>query len=72
MCKVFSTKAAQAFTSHTLYAYKITKKELYYTYFEVFFCFHFANYALFVFYLHNGTSTTSALLFTNIQGFAQD
>lgn len=39
MCKVFSTKAAQAFKACTLYAYKITKKELYYTYFEVFFYF---------------------------------
>lgn len=39
MCKVFSTKAAQAFKACTLYAYKITKKELYYTYFEVFFVF---------------------------------
>lgn len=29
MCKVFSTKAAQAFKAYTLYAYKITKK--YYT-----------------------------------------
>lgn len=37
MCKVFSTKAAQAFKACTLYAYKITKKELYYTYFTVFF-----------------------------------
>ena len=44
MCKVFSTKAAQAFKACTLYAYKITKKELYYTYFEVFFCFHFSNF----------------------------
>lgn len=50
MCKVFSTKVAQAFKACALYAYKITKKELYYTYFEVFFCFHFMNYALFVFY----------------------
>lgn len=41
MCKVFSTKAAQAFKACTLYAYKITKKELYYTYFEVFFLFSF-------------------------------
>ena len=72
MCKVFSTKAAQAFKAHTLYAYKITKKELYYTYFEVFFYFHFTNYALFVFCLHNRTSTVSASLFTNIQGFARD
>lgn len=72
MCKVFSTKAAQAFKACTLYAYKITKKELYYTYFEVFFCFHFTNYSLFVFYLHNGTSVVSALLFINIQGFARD
>lgn len=72
MCKVFSMKAAQAFKACTLYAYKITKKELYYTYFEVFFCFHFANYSLFVFYLHNGTSVVSALLFINIQGFARD
>lgn len=72
MCKVFSTKAAQAFKACTLYAYKITKKELYYTYFEVFFCFHFTNYALFVFCLHNRTSIVSASLFTNIQGFAQD
>lgn len=72
MCKVFSTKVAQAFQTRTLYAYKITKKELYYTYFEVFFCFHFTNYAFFVFYLHNRTSIVSALLFTNIQGFARD
>ena len=50
MCKVFSTKVAQAFKACALYAYKITKKELYYTYFEVFFYFHFMNYALFVFY----------------------
>ena len=41
MCKVFSTKAAQAFKACTLYAYKITKKELHYTYFEVFFLFSF-------------------------------
>ena len=72
MCKVFSTKAAQTFKACALYAYKITKKELYYTYFEVFFCFHFTNYALFVFYLHNRTSVVSTLLFTNIQGFARD
>lgn len=72
MCKVFSTKAAQAFKACPLYAYKITKKELHYTYFEVFFCFHFTNYSLFVFYLHNRTSIVSASLFTNIQGFARD
>ena len=55
MCKVFSTKAAQAFKAHTLYAYKITKKELYYTYFKVFFCLLFAISALFFLNLHNKT-----------------
>lgn len=45
MCKVFSTKAAQAFKACTLYAYKITKKELHYTYFEVFF---FSFHELFI------------------------
>lgn len=72
MCKVFSTKAAQAFKACTLYAYKITKKELYYTYFEVFFCFHFTNYSLFVFYLHYDPCVLLALSFVNIQGFARD
>ena len=72
MCKVFSTKAAQAFKACTLYAYKITKKELYYTYFEVFFCFHFTNYALFVFYLHNRIYIMYEMFFINIRGSVQD
>ena len=48
------------------------KKELYYTYFEVFFLFHFTNYSLFVFCLHNKLSVLLALHFVNIQGFARD
>lgn len=72
MCKVFSTKAAQAFKACTLYAYKITKKELYYTYFEVFFYFHFTNYALFVFCLHNRIFIMYAMFFINIRGSVQD
>ena len=40
MCRVFTLKAAWRFKPCTLYAYKITKKELHYTYFEVFFIAH--------------------------------
>ena len=66
MCKVFSTKAAQAFKACTLYAYKITKKELYYTYFAVFFCLLIRIYTLFFLNLQNKTQIHIQKLLQNL------